>query len=61
VLEDFKRRLNQSGGRVWAKLDNGEPAKADLTTVTQDMPISCGDNKFTEFIDHIVVDRRVVS
>jgi hypothetical protein len=24
------------------------------------MPVSCRDNTFTEFIDHIVVDRRVV-
>jgi endonuclease/exonuclease/phosphatase family metal-dependent hydrolase len=24
------------------------------------MPISCRDNTFTEFIDHIVVDRRVL-
>jgi hypothetical protein len=29
--------------------------------VTQDTPISCRDNKFTEFIDHIVVDRRMVT
>ena len=24
------------------------------------MPISCGDNTFREYIDHLVVDRRVV-
>ncbi len=28
--------------------------------MTQDMPISCRHNKFPEFIDHIVVDRRVL-
>jgi endonuclease/exonuclease/phosphatase family metal-dependent hydrolase len=38
----------------------GEPANADLTTVTQDMPISCRDHTFTEFIDHLVVDQRVL-
>jgi hypothetical protein len=39
---------------------SGEPANADLTTLTQEMPASCRDNTFTESIDHIVVDRRVV-
>jgi hypothetical protein len=24
------------------------------------MPVSCRDNTFTEFIDHVVVDRRVL-
>jgi hypothetical protein len=60
VLEDFKRRFNRSGDRGWAELDDGEPANADLTALTQDMPISCRDNAYTEFIDHIVVDRRVL-
>ena len=46
--------------RVWADLDDGEPANADLTALTQEMPVSCRDNTFTEFIDHIVVDRRVL-
>jgi hypothetical protein len=45
---------------VWADFDDGEPVNADLTALTQDMPISCRDNTFTEFIDHIVVDRRVL-
>jgi endonuclease/exonuclease/phosphatase family metal-dependent hydrolase len=60
VLGDFNRRFNQAGDQVWAELDDGEPANADLTTVTQDMPVSCRDNTFPEFIDHIVIDRRVV-
>jgi endonuclease/exonuclease/phosphatase family metal-dependent hydrolase len=60
VLGDFNRRLNRPHDQVWAELDDGEPANADLTTVTQDMPISCRDNTFPEFIDHIVGDRRVV-
>ena len=38
--------------------DDGEPANAALTTLTQDMPVSCRDNAFTGFIDHLV-DRRV--
>jgi endonuclease/exonuclease/phosphatase family metal-dependent hydrolase len=60
VLGDFNRRFNQPNDRVWADLDDGEPANADLSVLTQDMPVSCRDNKFPEFIDHIVVDRRVV-
>jgi endonuclease/exonuclease/phosphatase family metal-dependent hydrolase len=60
VLGDFNRRLTQPHDRVWADLDDGEPATADLTVLTQEMPVSCRDNTFTEFIDHIVVDRRVV-
>jgi endonuclease/exonuclease/phosphatase family metal-dependent hydrolase len=60
VLRDFNRRFTQPGDRVWADLDDGEPANADLTALTQDMPISCRDNTFPEFIDHLVVDRRVM-
>ena len=61
VLGDFSRRFNLPGDRVWVELDDGEPANADLTTITQDMPVSCRDNTFTEFIDHIVFDRRSVA
>ena len=59
VLGDFNRRFTRPD-QVWAELDDGEPANADLTAVTQDMPISCRDHTLTEFIDHIVVDQRVV-
>jgi endonuclease/exonuclease/phosphatase family metal-dependent hydrolase len=60
VLDDFNRRFNQPGDRVWADLDDGDPPSADLTALTQDMPVSCRDHTFTEFIDHLVVDRRVL-
>jgi endonuclease/exonuclease/phosphatase family metal-dependent hydrolase len=60
VLGDFNRRVNQPGDRVWADLDDGDPANADLAALTQDMPVSCRDNQFTEFIDHIVVELRVL-
>jgi endonuclease/exonuclease/phosphatase family metal-dependent hydrolase len=60
VLGDFNRRFTQPGDRVWADLDDGEPANADLTALGQEMPVSCRDNTFTEFIDHLVVDRRVL-
>jgi endonuclease/exonuclease/phosphatase family metal-dependent hydrolase len=39
---------------------DGDPADADLTALTQEMPVSCRDNQFTEFIDHIVVEPRVL-
>ena len=57
---DFNRRLNQPGDQVWADLDDGDPANADLTALTQEMPVSCRDNHFPEFIDHIVVEPRVL-
>jgi endonuclease/exonuclease/phosphatase family metal-dependent hydrolase len=60
VLGDFNRRVTQPGDRVWAALDDGEPANADLTALTQDMPISCRDHQFTEFIDHFIVEPRVL-
>jgi endonuclease/exonuclease/phosphatase family metal-dependent hydrolase len=60
VLGDFNRRLNQPGDRVWVDLDDSDPANADLTALTQEMPVSCRDNQFTEFIDHIVVEPRVL-
>jgi endonuclease/exonuclease/phosphatase family metal-dependent hydrolase len=55
VLGDFNRRFTQPNDQVWVELDDSDHANADLTTLTQDMPISCRDNTFTEFIDHIVV------
>jgi endonuclease/exonuclease/phosphatase family metal-dependent hydrolase len=60
VLGDFNRGFNQPNDQVWADLDDGEPATADLTTPAQDMPVSRRDNTFPEFIDHLVVDRRVL-
>jgi endonuclease/exonuclease/phosphatase family metal-dependent hydrolase len=58
VLGDFNRRLNLEADVVWTNLDDAQPANADLMAATQDMPISCRDNTFTSFIDHIVFDKR---
>lgn len=58
VLGDFNRRLNMEGDHVWNELDDGSPANADLVIATKDMPISCRDNRYTEFIDHIVLGKR---
>ena len=44
---------------VWAEIDDGNPPNADLRAATENMPISCRDNEFTEFIDHIVMNKRV--
>jgi endonuclease/exonuclease/phosphatase family metal-dependent hydrolase len=61
VLGDFNRRLNLAGDDVWAELDDADPPNADLAAVTAEMPISCRDNEFTSFIDHIVFDLRAVA
>ena len=61
VLGDFNRRFNLPGDIVWTNLDDAQPANADLTAITQDMPIGCRrDQRFTRFIDHIVFDKRAV-
>lgn len=60
VLGDFNRRFNFSNDKVWQEIDDGDPPNSDLTTVTFGMPITCRDNRYTEFIDHIVLDKRAV-
>jgi hypothetical protein len=35
VLGDFNRQFNQPNDRIWANLDDGEPANADLSTLIQ--------------------------
>lgn len=50
----FQPRL-ETNERAWTEVDDGEPAHADLTTLTRDLPIGCRDNAFPECIDHIVV------
>ena len=54
-LGDFNLRLTQPNDWVWAELDDGKPVNADLTALTQDMPVSGQDHTLTEVIDHIVV------
>jgi endonuclease/exonuclease/phosphatase family metal-dependent hydrolase len=61
ILGDFNRRVNQPGDSVWSELDDSQPANADLTAITAEMPISCHDNQFKEFIDHIVFDKRSIA
>ena len=61
VLGDFNRRFNVPADTVWAEIDDANPANADLTALTQNMPISCRSNEYTEFIDHIVLDHRAAN
>jgi endonuclease/exonuclease/phosphatase family metal-dependent hydrolase len=61
VLGDFNRRFNRPEDLVWTNLDDAEPPNADLTAITEHMPISCRDNKFTDFIDHLVFDKRAIA
>ncbi len=58
ILGDFNRRLVEGGDAVWAELDDGDPPNADLVAVTENMETSCRDNEYSEFIDHIVLDKR---
>ena len=60
LLGDFNRRFNEHGDLVWANLDDSQPPNSDLTTVTEEMPISCRDNDFVRFIDHLVLDKRAI-
>jgi len=57
ILGDFNRRFNMLGDEVWAEIDDGQPTNADLTAITENKSISCRDNKFDKFIDHIVFDK----
>jgi hypothetical protein len=46
VLGDFDRRFTQPPDQVWGDLNEGEPAHADLSTVTQEISIGCRGNTF---------------
>ena len=53
-MGDFNRRFNLDDEEVWATLDDADHVNDDLTNVTLNKPISCRDNVFDRFIDHIV-------
>lgn len=61
ILGDFNRRFNIPGDTMWSELDDGDPPNADLECITAGMPINCRDNRYTEFIDHILLDRRAAA
>jgi hypothetical protein len=60
MLGDFNRRFNQPGDEVCADPDDGDPANAVLTALTQDMPISSQTNEHPEFIGHVVANPQVL-
>lgn len=55
VLGDFNRRLAMLDDAIWAELDDGLPANADLVLAQGAVRPRC-DPRFKDFIDHIVLD-----
>lgn len=60
VLGDFNRRLALPGDAIWADLDDGQPANADLSLAAGGQGPKC-DPRYKDFIDHIVLDRRATA
>lgn len=56
VIGDFNRQLQQ-GDAFYSELDDGEPANADLTLVTDGHKSRCWGGEYPNFIDHIAVSR----
>ncbi|MCH9684064.1 MAG: endonuclease/exonuclease/phosphatase family protein [Deltaproteobacteria bacterium] len=55
VLGDFNRRMFANGNDdVWAALDDGSPAGADLSSPTETGTAQCNGGQFPQFIDHLV-------
>lgn len=57
VLGDFNRRLSRPGDVVWADWDDNVPDGADITLAAGERAARC-DPRYTDFIDHIILDRR---
>lgn len=57
ILGDWNRRLGLANDRVWADIDDGDPANADLRLADAGVRPTC-DPRYNSFIDHIVLDRR---
>ena len=57
VLGDFNRRLARSGDVIWTEIDDADPANADLSLAQGGTGPKC-DPRFSEFIDHVVLDAR---
>ncbi len=58
VMGDFNRRLNLAGDDLWSEIDDGIPANADLTKVTEGKISNCFNGQYPQYIDHIVLDKR---
>jgi hypothetical protein len=57
VLGDWNRRLALPGDAIWAGIDDGEPANADLRLAGAGVRPTC-DPRYDSFIDHVVLDKR---
>ncbi|MGV7121263.1 endonuclease/exonuclease/phosphatase family protein [Sphingopyxis sp. 550A] len=60
ILGDWNRRLALPGDRVWAEIDDGEPANSDLRLADEGIRPEC-DPRYDSFIDHIALDRRAAT
>lgn len=58
VMGDFNRRLNIAGDDLWSEIDDGVPANADLTKVTEGKTSQCFNGQYPQYIDHIVLDKQ---
>jgi endonuclease/exonuclease/phosphatase family metal-dependent hydrolase len=57
VLGDFNRRMDIPNDAFWPEIDDGNPANADLSRVTEGKSSNCWDGEFPLYIDHIALDR----
>jgi endonuclease/exonuclease/phosphatase family metal-dependent hydrolase len=58
IMGDFNRRFDQNtNDTFWPEIDDGDPANADLYSVTENQTDQCWGSRFPIFIDHIVLDR----
>ncbi len=58
ILGDFNRRLNVAGDEFWREIDDSEPnLAADLERATAGHLDTACHPKYTQLIDHIVLDR----
>lgn len=60
ILGDWNRRLGIPGDRLWADIDDGDPANADLRLADDGTAPEC-DPRYDSFIDHIVLDKRAAA
>lgn len=58
VAGDFNRRFNITGDDFWVEIDDGVPANADLTKVTEGRTSQCFNGQYPQYIDHIVLDKQ---
>lgn len=60
VLGDWNRRIASRGDALWADIDDGEPANANLTLAAGRQGAGC-KQRYREFIDHIALDARAAA